>query len=138
MTKVEPAKSVEVRVDQEFVCYVRLGYCFSPYQRLWLYNGVPLVAFYDTLGIRRTYSRLKPPTSSRGNLYVTNQKETYHSTRIHSHGGSQTRRKINIQYFQNLLKHTCAFLQFLLQVSVFSPLQAMLLRHKGDVCLLIK
>ena len=29
-------------------------YCFSPYQRLWLYNAAPLVAFYDTLGIRRT------------------------------------------------------------------------------------
>ena len=27
-----------------------------------------LVAFYDTLGIRRTYSRLKPPASSRGLL----------------------------------------------------------------------
>ena len=25
-----------------------------------------LIAFYDTLGIRRTYSRLKPPASSRG------------------------------------------------------------------------
>ena len=37
-----------------------LGYCFTPYQRLWLYNAAPLVAFYDTLGIRRTYSRLKP------------------------------------------------------------------------------
>ena len=36
---------------------VRLGYCFTPYQRLWLYNGAPLVAFYDTLGIRRSYSR---------------------------------------------------------------------------------
>ena len=47
----------------------RLGYCFMPYQRLWLYNGAPLVAFYGTLGIRRTYSRLKPPASSRG--YVT-------------------------------------------------------------------
>ena len=35
-------------------------------QRLWLYNGAPLVAFYDTLGIRRTYSRLKPAASSRG------------------------------------------------------------------------
>ena len=45
---------------------IRLGYCFTPYQRLWLYNGTPLVAFYDTLGIRRTYSRLKPPASSRG------------------------------------------------------------------------
>ena len=45
---------------------VGLGYCFTPYQRLWLYNGAPLVAFYDTLGIRRTYSRLKPPASSRG------------------------------------------------------------------------
>ena len=29
---------------------VRLGYCFTPYQRVWLYNGAPLVAFYDTLG----------------------------------------------------------------------------------------
>ena len=46
--------------------YVRLGYCFTPYQRLWLCNGAPLVAFYDTLGIRRTHSRLKPPASSRG------------------------------------------------------------------------
>ena len=45
---------------------VMLGYCFTPYQRLWLYNGAPLVAFYDTLGIRRPYSRLKPPASSRG------------------------------------------------------------------------
>ena len=45
---------------------VRLGYCFTSYQRLWLYNGAPLVAFYDSLGIRRTYSRLKPPASSRG------------------------------------------------------------------------
>ena len=44
----------------------RLGYCFTPYQRLLLYNDAPLVAFYDTLGIRRTYSRLKPPASSRG------------------------------------------------------------------------
>ena len=44
----------------------RLGNCFTPYQRLWLYNGAPLVAFYDTLGIRRTYSRLKPPACSRG------------------------------------------------------------------------
>ena len=45
---------------------VRVSYCFTPYQQLWLYNGAPLVAFYDTLGIRRTYSRLKPPASSRG------------------------------------------------------------------------
>ena len=28
-----------------------------------------LVAFYDTLGIRRTYSRLKPPASSRGSVH---------------------------------------------------------------------
>ena len=47
-------------------CCVRLGYCFTSYQRLWLYNGAPLVAFYDTQGIRRTYSRLKPPASPRG------------------------------------------------------------------------
>ena len=44
---------------------VRLGYCFTPYQRLWLYNGAPLFAFYDTLGIRRAYSWLKPSASSR-------------------------------------------------------------------------
>ena len=43
----------------QFFC-ILLGYCFTPYQRLWIYNGAPLVAFYDTLGIRRTYSRLKP------------------------------------------------------------------------------
>ena len=45
---------------------MRLGYCFTLYQRLWPYNGTPLVAFYDTRGIRRTYSQLKPPASSRG------------------------------------------------------------------------
>ena len=44
------------------------GYCLTPYQRLWLYNGSNLVAFYDTLGIRSTYSRLYPPASSRGKL----------------------------------------------------------------------
>ena len=54
----------------------RLGYCFTPYQRLWLYNGAPLVAFYDTLGIRRTYSRLKLPASSRGNSSRTTKFET--------------------------------------------------------------
>ena len=27
--------------------WVRLGYCFTPYMRLWLYNGAHLVAFYD-------------------------------------------------------------------------------------------
>ena len=43
-----------------------LGHCFTPYQRLWLYNGAPSGAFYDTLGIRRMYSRHKPPASSRG------------------------------------------------------------------------
>ena len=31
----------------------------------WFRHTAPLVAFYDTLGIRRTYSRLKPPASSR-------------------------------------------------------------------------
>ena len=36
---------------------VRLGYCFTPYQRLWLYNGAPLVAFYNNLGILRRRSR---------------------------------------------------------------------------------
>ena len=41
--------------------YFCFCYCCTPYQRLWLYNGARLVAFYDTLGIRRTYSRLKPP-----------------------------------------------------------------------------
>ena len=38
---------------------------FHKYRMKWksisdpIYNGAPLVAFYDTLGIRRTYSRLK-------------------------------------------------------------------------------
>ena len=49
---------------------VRLGYCFTPYQRPRLYNDAPLDAFYDTLGIRRTYSRLTPPASSRGNTLI--------------------------------------------------------------------
>ena len=36
------------------------------------YTDTPphLVAFYDTLGIRRTYSRLKPPASSLGHTTV--------------------------------------------------------------------
>ena len=29
---------------------VRLCYCFTPYQRLWLYNGAPLVAFTTRWG----------------------------------------------------------------------------------------
>ena len=41
---------------KSFLWVVRLGYCFTPYQRPCLYNGAPLVAFYDTLGIRRMYS----------------------------------------------------------------------------------
>ena len=57
-----------------------LGYCFSPYQRLWLYNGARLVAFYDTLGIRRTYSRLKPPASSRGHNFFLTLKSVNKST----------------------------------------------------------
>ena len=54
--------------DRSIYIKIRFGFghCFTPYQRLWLYNGAPSVAFYDTLGIRRTYSRLKPPASSRG------------------------------------------------------------------------
>ena len=40
---------------------VRLGYCFTPYQRLWLYNGTPLVAFYDTLGYGGRILDLNPP-----------------------------------------------------------------------------
>ena len=32
----------------------------------WFRHTAPLVTFYDTLGIRRTYSRLKPPAPSRG------------------------------------------------------------------------
>ena len=55
-----------------YLCLVWFGYCFTPCQRLRLYNGAPLVAFYDTLGIRRTYSRLKPPASSRGYTFVLN------------------------------------------------------------------
>ena len=32
----------------------------------WFRHTAPCVIFYDTLGIRRTYSRLKPPAPSRG------------------------------------------------------------------------
>ena len=46
-----------------------VGYCFTPYQRLW-HNGAPLVAFYDTLGIRRTYSRLKPRRPYGGTMSI--------------------------------------------------------------------
>ena len=59
------------------------AYCFTPYQRLWLYNGAPLVAFYDTLGIRRTYSRLKRLASSRGSSHdehTDNHSEDDHET----------------------------------------------------------
>ena len=47
---------------------IRLGYCFTLYQRLWLYNGTHLVAFYDTLlspwGRRGFKSRIRPPYPS--------------------------------------------------------------------------
>ena len=46
--------------------WVRLGYCFTPYQRLRLYNGAPFGRLLRHSGIRRTYSRLKPPASPRG------------------------------------------------------------------------
>ena len=59
---------LDLRSIKGCCCSIRLGYCFTPYQRQWLYNGAPLVAFYDTLGIRRMYSRLKPPASSRGTV----------------------------------------------------------------------
>ena len=49
---------------------VRLGYCFTPYQRLRLYNGAHLVAFYDTLGYGGRNLGLKPPASPRGKWYV--------------------------------------------------------------------
>ena len=62
-TKYDISLLIDTHSDKQTV---RLGYCFTPYPRLWLYNGAPLVVFYDTLGIRRTYSRLKPPASSRG------------------------------------------------------------------------
>ena len=45
---------------------VRLGYCFTPYQRPGLYNGAPLVAFYDTLGIRRIIFDLNPSVLTGG------------------------------------------------------------------------
>ena len=50
---IDNKNKIRLPVDDSFV-KVRLSYCFKPYQRLWLYNGAPLVAFYDTLGIRRT------------------------------------------------------------------------------------
>ena len=51
------------------VCILRLGCCLKPYQRLRLYNGAPFRRLYDTLGIRRTSSRLKPPASLRGYVF---------------------------------------------------------------------
>ena len=36
----------------------------------WFRHTAPLVAFYDTLGIRGTYSRLKPRASSRGDIML--------------------------------------------------------------------
>ena len=66
MSNDDRDKSGILKYDGKTDGQVRLGYCFTPYQRLWLYNGAPLVALYDTLRIRRTYSRLKPPASSRG------------------------------------------------------------------------
>ena len=62
----------------------RLG-CFTSYQRLWLYNGAPLVAFYDTLGIRRTYSRLKSPASSRG---MEDSSESFENTHSYEEKGN--------------------------------------------------
>ena len=67
---------------------VRLGYCFTPYGRLWLYNGAPLVAFYDTLGMRRTYSRLKQPASSRGMCRRTEELKK----KLYLRSGSQRQR----------------------------------------------
>ena len=57
---------IETFTDPNLNVQVMVWLFFPQYQRLWLYNGAPLVASYDTLGIRRTYSRLKPPASSRG------------------------------------------------------------------------
>ena len=54
------AKTTRLRISRDTIMnlhemtYARLGYCFTPYRKLWLYNGAPLVAFYGTLGIRRT------------------------------------------------------------------------------------
>ena len=36
----------------------------------WFRHTAPLVAFYDMLGIRRTYYRLKPPAPSQGSVYL--------------------------------------------------------------------
>ena len=62
-----------IKLLLQLVIYIWLGYCFTPYQRLWLYNGAPLVAFYDTLGIRRTYSRLKTPGVLTGAFAVSDK-----------------------------------------------------------------
>ena len=50
------------------LCYVRL-LCYAVSATMAIKRR-PLVAFYDTLGIRRTYSRLKPPASSRGLTWI--------------------------------------------------------------------
>ena len=64
---ISPVKDARVHFSS---AVARLGYCLTPYQQLRLYNAPHLVAFYDTLGIRRTYSRLKPPASPRGSSAV--------------------------------------------------------------------
>ena len=56
--------------------YINLKLCYFSIREVfpWAcsYNGAPLVAFYDTLGIRRTYSRLEPPGVPHGGIYNWN------------------------------------------------------------------
>ena len=62
---------------------LRLGYYITPCQRLWLYNGAPLVAFYDTLGIRWTFYRLKPPACSRGDRVTRGRRDLLYESKVH-------------------------------------------------------
>ena len=52
------------------------------------------VAFYDTFGIRRTYSRLKPPASSRGSNWKTSWTSQYFDQVLHVHEWKRLRRCI--------------------------------------------
>ena len=94
-----------------------VGYCFTPYQRLWLYNGAPLVAFYDTLGIRRTYSRLKPPASSRGSTYLLNLSSEFDHTRYFTQLSLMMRafRQILLRFFKVISERSRSPVEFYLE-----------------------
>ena len=69
--------AIWVLVEAPYATCSGLGYGFTPYQRLWLYNGAPSVGFYDTLGIRRTYSRLTRMANMKGGTATEKNLHSY-------------------------------------------------------------